>query len=107
MSQQAREFIQSSGVEITPAQPNYSRTVDFDLGRNQQFPQRLERNIVNDSNYGQFDKYINDFNFEVNEETVKQVVSPVTISKFNPGMFNATVNRDFGTTPRIDIKKYL
>ena len=107
MSQQAREFIQSSGVEITPAQPNYSRTVDFDLGRNQQFPQRLERNIVNDSNYGQFDKYINDFNFEVNEETVKQVVSPVTISKFNPGMFNATVNRDFGTTPRIDIKKIL
>ena len=95
MSQQAREFIRSSGVEITPS--------------NSSFPPRLERNIVNDTKYGEFSEFMNNENRMknfLNEVGAPEVV-PVTLSKLNLGMFNATVNRNFGPGNRVDLKAIL
>jgi len=98
--------------------------------RQVQVPQRLQRNLVNDRSYaGAFKQFennspleneFNDVKLSANEEKMIDnlvqefdVPPPVTstalqFSKFNPGMFNATVDSGFGQKDTVlDLKKLL
>src|SRR5210317_2005091 len=120
MSQQLREFVKQSGVEVSPSSTsttasnnNLIREIEADLGiqKPQTFPPKLEKNIMSNENYGEFAEFLNMSNNENNnvnniiamaERNVKFVVS-----KLNPGMFNATVNKEFSAEARIDLKRIL
>ena len=120
MSQQLKEFVKQSGVEISPSSVSttasnnaLNREIEAELGitRNQQFPPRLQRNMMNNENMGEFAQFVNNTN-NVNNIVADVVPSPpktltFTASKLNPGMFNATVNKEFSAEKRIDIKKIL
>jgi hypothetical protein len=96
--------------------------------RQVQVPQRLQRNLVNDRSYaGAFKQFennspleneFNDVRLSANEEKMIDnlvqefdVPPPPTalqFSKFNPGMFNATVDSGFGQKDTVlDLKKIL
>jgi hypothetical protein len=96
--------------------------------RQVQVPQRLQRNLVNDRSYaGAFKQFennspleneFNDVKLSANEEKMIDnlvqefdVPPPPTalqFSKFNPGMFNATVDSGFGQKDTVlDLKKLL
>jgi hypothetical protein len=120
MSQQLREFVKQSGVEVSPSSTsttasnnNLIREIEADLGiqKPQTFPPKLEKNIMSNENYGEFAEFLNMSNNENNnvnniiamaERNVKFVMS-----KLNPGMFNATVNKEFSAEARIDLKRIL
>ena len=120
MSQQLKEFVKQSGVEISPSSVSttasnnaLNREIEAELGitRNQQFPPRLQRNMMNNENMGEFAQFVNNTN-NVNNIVADVVPSPpktltFTASKLNPGMFNPTVNKEFSAEKRIDIKKIL
>ena len=108
MSQQLREFVKQSGVELRPANSPNSvsttasnnalvREIEADMG----FPPRLEKNIIDNSNYGEFAQFLNNSD--------NNMPSPIAfkVSKLNPGMFNATVNKNFSAETRINLKKIL
>src|SRR5210317_912809 len=111
MSQQLREFVKQSGVELRPANSPNSvsttasnnalvREIEADMG----FPPRLEKNIIDNSNYGEFAQFLNN-----SDNNMPEMPSPITfkVSKLNPGMFNATVNRNSSAETRINLKKIL
>src|SRR6056300_775992 len=111
MSQQLREFVKQSGVELRPANSPNSvsttasnnalvREIEADMG----FPPRLEKNIINNSNYGEFAHFLNN-----SDNNMPEMPSPIVfkVSKLNPGMFNATVNKNFSAETRINLKKIL
>ena len=111
MSQQLREFVKQSGVELRPANSPNSvsttasnnalvREIEADMG----FPPRLEKNIIDNSNYGEFAQFLNN-----SDNNMPEMPSPVIfkVSKLNPGMFNATVNKNFSAETRINLKKIL
>jgi hypothetical protein len=111
MSQQLREFVKQSGVELRPANSPNSvsttasnnalvREIEADMG----FPPRLEKNIIDNSNYGEFAQFLNN-----SDNNVPEMPSPIVfkVSKLNPGMFNATVNKNFSADTRINLKKIL
>src|SRR5210317_1225809 len=111
MSQQLREFVKQSGVELRPANSPNSvsttasnnalvREIEADMG----FPPRLEKNIIDNSNYGEFAQFLNN-----SDNNMPEMPSPITfkVSKLNPGMFNATVNKNFSAETRINLKKIL
>lgn len=98
--------------------------------RQVQVPQRLQRDLVNDRSYaGAFKQFennspleneFNDVKLSANEEKMidnllqeSDVPPPITstalqFSKFNPGMFNATVDSGFGQKDTVlDLKKLL
>src|SRR5210317_70438 len=91
--------------------------------RQVQVPQRLQRNLVNDRSYaGAFKQFennspleneFNDVKLSTNEEKmidnlVQEFDSPLQFSKFNPGMFNATVDSGFGQKDVVvDLKNIL
>lgn len=95
--------------------------------RQVQVPQRLQRNLVNDRSYaGAFKQFennspleneFNDVKLSANEEKMIEnlvqefdVPPPTALqfSKFNPGMFNATVDSGFGQKDTVlDLKKLL
>jgi len=95
--------------------------------RQVQVPQRLQRNLVNDRSYaGAFKQFennspleneFNDVKLSANEEKmidnlVQEFDVPpppaLQFSKFNPGMFNATVDSGFGQKDAVlDLKKIL
>jgi hypothetical protein len=120
MSQQLKEFVKRSGVEVSPSSAsttasnnNLIREIEADLGiqKPQTFPPKLEKNIMSNENYGEFAEFLNMSNNENNntndiiamaERNLKFVVS-----KLNPGMFNATVNKEFSAEARIDLKRIL
>ena len=93
------------------------------MPRQVQVPQRLQRNLVNDRSYaGAFKQFennspleneFNDVKLSANEEKmidnlVQEFDSPLQFSKFNPGMFNATVDSGFGQKDIVlDLKKIL
>ena len=93
------------------------------MPRQVQVPQRLQRNLVNDRSYaGAFKQFennspleneFNDVKLSINEEKmidnlVQEFDSPLQFSKFNPGMFNATVDSGFGQKDIVlDLKKIL
>jgi hypothetical protein len=112
MSQQLREFVKQSGVELRPANSPNSvsttasnnalvREIEADMG----FPPRLEKNIIDNSNYGEFAQFLNNSD----SNNMPEIPSPITfkVSKLNPGMFNATVNKNFSAETRINLKKIL
>jgi hypothetical protein len=140
MSQQLKEFVKQSGVELRPtgtpssvaSNNNFARELEANMLRRQEFPNRLEKNMMSNANYNEFSDAINsnwnrDANYNKlpneNKKMINNILSefeppvPVPIpprnielsfSKLNPGMFNATVNKEF---PRegelIDLKKIL
>src|SRR6056300_50531 len=99
--------------------------------RQVQVPQRLQRNLVNDRSYtGAFKQFennspleneFNDVKLSANEEKMIDNLiqefdvppppitsTPLQFSKFNPGMFNATVDSGFGQKDTVlDLKKLL
>ena len=97
------------------------------MPRQVQVPQRLQRNLVNDRSYaGAFKQFennspleneFNDVKLSANEEKMIDnlvqefdVPQPTALqfSKFNPGMFNATVDSGFGQKDIVlDLKKIL
>jgi len=140
MSQSVKEFVRQSGVQVQS--PN--RELEQDMLRRQreraagfrspprpvrpmprqvQFPQRLQRNLVNDRSYaGAFKQFennspleneFNDVKLSANEEKmidnlIQEFDSPLQFSKFNPGMFNATIDSGFGQKDIVlDLKKIL
>src|SRR6056300_1582985 len=124
MSQQLREFVKQSGVEISPSSAsttasnnNLIREIEADLGiqKPQTFPPKLEKNIMSNENYGEFAEFLNMSNNEnnnVNNIIAMAERSPpknvkFVVSKLNPGMFNATVNKEFSAEARIDLKRIL
>jgi len=133
MSQQLREFVKQSGVEVRPANSptsisttnennNLTREIEMELGiqKQQEFPPRLEKNIMSNENYGEFAQFVHnsDSNNNVNNiiAMTERNRTPTTppprnvkfvVSKLNPGMFNATVNKEFNAEARIDLKKFL
>jgi len=117
MSQQLKEFVKQSGVEINSSPSSASTTasnnalvreIEAEMG----FPPRLEKNIIDNANYGEFAQFVNVSNSDNNiNNIIAAAVPPPSIvfkvSKLNPGMFNATVNKNFSSDVRIDIKKIL
>lgn len=86
--QSLQKFIQNSGVQIQRSSPPA-------------FPRRLQNSIINNQNMGEFAQFLN----SNNNNNVP--VSRLSISGLNPGMFNATVNKDFNAEARIDLKRIL
>ena len=99
------------------------RTPPRPMPRQVRVPQRLQRNLVNDRSYaGAFKQFennspleneFNDVKLSANEEKmidnlVREFDSPLQFSKFNPGMFNATVDSGFGQKDVVvDLKNIL
>ena len=151
MSQQLEEFVKQSGIKIqrsnspnsistTASNNNLARELELDLLKKQEFPPRLERNFISNTNYGEFAQFMNnsnsndnynklengekrminnvlaDINFNnlpKNENVTRALLVPppiieLSVSKLNPGMFNATVNKEFPQQGDfIDLKKIL
>src|SRR6056300_678919 len=128
MSQQLREFVRQSGVEVSPSSASttasnnaLTREIEMELGisqKQQEFPPRLEKNIMSNENYGEFAQFVHnsDSNNNVNDiiaiaERNRTPPSPknvkFVVSKLNPGMFNATVNKEFNAEARINLKNIL
>ena len=132
MSQKVKEFVRQSGVEVTNSNSNenndFARELEQDMLRRQReraagfrtpprqvrVPQRLQMNLVNDKTYtGAFKAFENEFD-DVNEEKIANNIlrefdeTPLQFSKFNPGMFNATVDSGFGQKEIVvDLKNIL
>jgi len=125
MSQQLKEFVRQSGVEVRPSNSPSSisttnennalaREIEMELMEKQEFPPRLEKNIINNTNYGEFAEFLENSNNENNNNRIinnvlKEIDAPIQYSpsKLNPGMFNATVNKNFDGETRINLKKIL
>jgi len=151
MSQQLKEFVKQSGVELRPsATPssvasnnnnnnNLAREIEANMLRRQEFPNRLEKDMMSNANYNEFSNAINSPNYNnlpnENKKMINNVlrefeppvpvVAPtpstniagrfrvaqpiqLTFSKLNPGMFNATVNKEFPQQGElVDLKKIL
>ena len=109
MSQQLKEFVRQSGVEISPATNENNalvRQMEMNLMKKQEFPKRLENNIINNGNYGEFAEFLENSNNE-NDINFNQILATFSPSKLNPGMFNATVNKNFDGDTRINLQKIL
>ena len=85
--QSLQKFIQNSGVQIQRSSPP-------------SFPRRLQNSMINNENMGEFAQFVYNENNNV-------PVSRLSLSGLNPGMFNATVNKDFNAESRIDLKYIL
>jgi hypothetical protein len=144
MSQQLKEFVKQSGVEVSPSSVsttasnnNLAREIEANMLRRQEFPNRLEKNMMSNANYNEFSDAINSPNYNnlpnENKKMINNVLrefeppAPVpvpstniagrfsvaqpiqlTFSKLNPGMFNATVNKEFPQQGElVDLKKIL
>ena len=79
--------------------------------------EKMINNLLAEQRYSNNDLELNE-NLLANENFVKgfsnnlNYTPPLSsnhlqVSKLNPGMFNAMVNKDFGNTPRIDLKSIL
>ena len=93
-----KEFIKNSNVDVT-TDSNYNNEnlrlineIEKDLLRDQHIPQRLDRKLVNNSNYGNI---------------VNTTKTDLDVSKLNMGMFNATVNRSLSPGDRVDLVEIL
>jgi hypothetical protein len=126
MSQSPRDFVRQSGIEVRPASSPSSvsttasnnalvREIEAEMA----FPPRLEKNIINNTNYGEFAQFL-DVSDSNNNDNIDNIIAMVgqpsppkpvnltfSVSKLNPGMFNATVNKNFTSETRINLKKIL
>ena len=143
MSQQLKEFVKQSGVELRPTSTpssvasnnNFARELEANMLKRQEFPNRLEKNMMSNANYNEFSDAINSPNYNnlpnENKKMINNILrefepplpAPSTniagrfpvprnielkFSKLNPGMFNATVNKEFPQQGNlIDLKKIL
>jgi hypothetical protein len=135
MSQQLKEFVKKSGVEVSPSPTsttasnnNLARNIEANMLRRQEFPNRLEKNMMSNTDYGEFAQFMNsnsdnNINFNNLPNENKQMIQnlltefetptpprniELTFSKLNPGMFNATVNKEFPQQGNlVDLKKIL
>ena len=129
MSQKVKEFVRQSGIEVqtpnsastTASNNSFARNLEMNLLEKQEFPKNLKNNIVNDAKYGEFSQFLNsnsnnNLDNEFNDvmkmmdnKSITNLLAPtkLEVSKLNPGMFNATVNKDFGKQPRLDVSKIL
>jgi hypothetical protein len=137
MSQQLKEFVKQSGVELRPSvspnsiasnnsNNNFARELEINMLKRQEFPNRLEKNMISNSNYGEFAEFMNSNNNynklpNENKNAINNVLAnleppppplprriELAFSKLNPGMFNATVNKEFPQQGNfIDLKKIL
>lgn len=123
MSQEVKEFVRRSGIEVqTPnsnSNNNFAKNLEMHMLEKQAFPKQLTNNLVNNVKYGEFSQFIDSNNNLDNEfgdvrkllenKNIAALLAPsrLEISKLNPGMFNATVNTDFGKQPRLDIASIL
>lgn len=134
MSQKIKEFVRQSGVEVTNSNSNennnFARELEEELLRAERererqrtmrmagfrTPPRPVRPIRAPVVRKPQQPIINEFNF--NDKMIDNVLrdigelpppppppsSILQISELNPGMFNATVNREFGKEIRLDLK---
>ena len=129
MSQKVKEFVRQSGIEVqtpnsastTASNDNFAANLEMSLLEKQEFPKNLKNNLVNNAKYGEFSQFVNsnsnnNLDNEFNDvmkmmdnKSITNLFAPtkLEVSKLNPGMFNATVNKDFGKQPRLDITKIL
>jgi TATA-box binding protein (TBP) (component of TFIID and TFIIIB) len=130
MSQKVKEFVRQSGIEVqtpnststTASNNSFARNLEMNMLEKQEFPKKLTNNLVSNAKYGEFSQFIDsnsnnnlDNEFDdvrkmlENNNNIAALLAPtqLEVSKLNPGMFNATVNTDFGKQPRIDINKIL
>src|SRR6056300_1813161 len=143
MSQQLKEFVKQSGVELRPtgtpssvaSNNNFARELEANMLKRQEFPNRLEKNMMSNANYNEFSDAINSPNYNnlpnENKKMINNILrefepplpAPSTniagrfpvprnielkFSKLNPGMFNATVNKEFPQQGNlIDLKKII
>jgi hypothetical protein len=148
MSQQLKEFVKQSGVELRPtgtpssvaSNNNFARELEANMLKRQEFPNRLEKNMMSNANYNEFsDAVDSNWNSNANYNKLpnenKKMINNVLrefepplpapsmniagrfpvprnielkFSKLNPGMFNATVNKEFPQQGNlIDLKKIL
>ena len=130
MSQRIKEFVSQSGVEVQSPNSNsnneFAKELEDMLVRKErmraagfrtpprpvrpvptrqvQVPRRLQQNLINNRSYDGASPFKNEFN-GVNEE---KIVESLQFSKFNPGMFNATVDSGFDQKQTVvDLKKIL
>jgi hypothetical protein len=94
-----------SSVSTTASNNALIKEIEADMA----FPPRLEKNIMSNENYGEFAQFVNVSNSNNNTNEIIAAAERPTfkISKLNPGMFNATVNRNFSAETRINLKKIL
>jgi hypothetical protein len=148
MSQQLKEFVKQSGVELRPTDTpssvasnnNFARELEANMLKRQEFPNRLEKNMMSNANYNEFsDAVDSNWNSNANYNNLpnenKKMINNILrefepplpapsmniagrfpvprnielkFSKLNPGMFNATVNKEFPQQGNlIDLKKIL
>jgi hypothetical protein len=97
--QSVQEFVKNSNVVISRENPKNlvmhgsERTV---LERRQHVPVRLEKKIVNNSNFSEF---LNVSNSNNDNNRVPELI----VSRLNMGMFNATVNRMLEPFDRLNL----
>jgi len=135
MSQSVKEFVRQSGVQVqspnSNSNDNFARELEEAMNvetnvqrearrrreslakasaffrtpgrptRPVQIPQRLQENLINNQKYD-----------ALGDEVAEVMPIPTTkreieVSKLNMGMFNATVNKNFGSGDRVDLKKIL
>lgn len=133
MSQKIKEFVRQSGVEVTNSNSNenndFARELEEDLLRAERERERQrtmrmagfrtpprpvrpirapvvrkpQQPIINEFNFN--DKMIDNVLRDIGELPPPPPPSSILqISELNPGMFNATVNREFGKEIRLDLK---
>ena len=133
MSQKIKEFVRQSGVEVTNSNSNennnFARELEEELLRAERERERQrtmrmagfrtpprpvrpirapvvrkpQQPIINEFNFN--DKMIDNVLRDIGELPPPPPPSSILqISELNPGMFNATVNREFGKEIRLDLK---
>jgi len=135
MSQSVKEFVRQSGVEVqspnSNSNDNFARELEEAMNvetnaqrearrrreslakassffrtpsrptRPVQIPQPLQENLMNNQNYNTLGDEFAD------AMPVPNVTREIEVSKLNMGMFNATVNTNFGSGDRVNLKKIL
>jgi len=128
MSQRIKEFVRQSGVEIqspnSNSDNNFARELEENMLRKQreraagfrtppprqtQVPPPLQRNMVNNRSYeGAFREFEENEFGGLTNNNIRQLLTPLEMTKLNPGMFNATVDSGFGQKDAVvDLKKIL
>jgi hypothetical protein len=83
-----RNFINNSGVNVQRSSST-------------NFPKRLQNSMINNQNMGEFAEFLS------NSNTPPRSPTRLVLSGLNPGMFNATVNKNFDAEARVDLKSIL
>jgi len=121
MSQRVKEFVRQSGVEVSNSNSNddnFARELEETMLRKEreraagfrtpprpprvQVPQRLQQNLISNSNYEPLREEFMDVKLTSNSEKMINNMlrefesKALQTTKLNPGMFNATVDSGFG-----------